>query len=201
MGTTSNYSWPTPEATDLVKDGWEAIKDLGDAIDTTAAASFGGGLVHIETVSISSGVTGISLNNVFSATYKNYLVLASITTSTGNSNSMRLRVGGADNTSNVYIRQVFAGDSGSFATSSLTSTAFDGVWIGNSTVSNLEAILYNPFEAAPTMHLCRTMSGAGNSFKVSGGIHTASTSFDGFTLNAASGTLSSGTVRVYGYKD
>jgi hypothetical protein len=35
MGTTTNNGWPTPVATDLVKDGWEAIKDLGDAIDTT----------------------------------------------------------------------------------------------------------------------------------------------------------------------
>jgi hypothetical protein len=34
MGTTTN-NWPTPVQTDLVKDGWEAIKDLGDAIDTT----------------------------------------------------------------------------------------------------------------------------------------------------------------------
>jgi hypothetical protein len=35
MGTTANNNWPTPVASDLVKDGWEAIKDLGDAIDTT----------------------------------------------------------------------------------------------------------------------------------------------------------------------
>jgi hypothetical protein len=34
MGNTANNNWPTPVATDLVKDGWEAIKDLGDAIDT-----------------------------------------------------------------------------------------------------------------------------------------------------------------------
>ena len=37
MGTTTNYGWPTPVATDYVTDGWDAIKDLGDAIDTTVA--------------------------------------------------------------------------------------------------------------------------------------------------------------------
>ena len=37
MGTTTNYSWPTPVSSDYVTDGWDAIKDMGDAIDTTLA--------------------------------------------------------------------------------------------------------------------------------------------------------------------
>jgi hypothetical protein len=28
MGTTANNNWPTPVASDLVKDGWEAIQTL-----------------------------------------------------------------------------------------------------------------------------------------------------------------------------
>lgn len=35
MPTTSNYSWPTPADTDYVKDGALAIRDLGNAIDST----------------------------------------------------------------------------------------------------------------------------------------------------------------------
>lgn len=35
MATTPNYSWPTPDNTDLVRDGAEAIRDLGNAIDAT----------------------------------------------------------------------------------------------------------------------------------------------------------------------
>jgi len=37
MGTTTNFGWPTPVSTDYVTDGWDAIKDLGDAIDTSLA--------------------------------------------------------------------------------------------------------------------------------------------------------------------
>ena len=48
MATTPNYSWPTPDDTDLVKDGAEAIRDLGDAIDATVFAN-SPGLVHINT--------------------------------------------------------------------------------------------------------------------------------------------------------
>ena len=59
MGSTSNYSWPTPEQTDLVKDGWDAIKDLGDAADTTVkAVADGRGLVHIDTQTF-SGVAAL----------------------------------------------------------------------------------------------------------------------------------------------
>jgi hypothetical protein len=39
MATTPTYSWPIPDNTDLVKDGAEAIRDLGNAIDTTISGT------------------------------------------------------------------------------------------------------------------------------------------------------------------
>jgi hypothetical protein len=45
MATTTNYSWTTPDDTDLVKDGAAAIRTLGSAIDTTFAADEGDLLV------------------------------------------------------------------------------------------------------------------------------------------------------------
>ena len=38
MATTTNYSWTTPDDTDLVKDGASAIRTLGSSIDTTTKA-------------------------------------------------------------------------------------------------------------------------------------------------------------------
>jgi hypothetical protein len=35
MATTTNYSWTTPDDTDLVKDGAAAIRTLGSSIDTS----------------------------------------------------------------------------------------------------------------------------------------------------------------------
>lgn len=35
MAATSNNSWPIPISTDYVKNGWDAINDLGVAIDTS----------------------------------------------------------------------------------------------------------------------------------------------------------------------
>ena len=38
MANTTNYSWETPDDTDLVKDGAAAIRTLGSSIDTTTKA-------------------------------------------------------------------------------------------------------------------------------------------------------------------
>jgi hypothetical protein len=86
MGTTSNYSWPIPEDTDLVKDGAEAIRDLGNAIDTSAA-DFGGGLVEVksaiftgtQSASVTSGnnvaVTDLSITHTL-ANASNKLIIS-----------------------------------------------------------------------------------------------------------------------------
>lgn len=38
--STSNFGWPLPADTDLVRDGAAAIRALGDAVDSTVAAGF-----------------------------------------------------------------------------------------------------------------------------------------------------------------
>ena len=54
MPTTTNNGWPTPADTDLVKNGADAIRDLGNAIDTTLGVYSPAtpGLVLISTTTI-----------------------------------------------------------------------------------------------------------------------------------------------------
>jgi len=91
MGTTSNFGWPTPEATDLVKNGWEAIKDLGDAIDTSAT-SFANKVVQIVQ---GTTTTQVSLS---SATFTDTTLTATITP-TSASNKILVLI----QQSNIYI--------------------------------------------------------------------------------------------------
>lgn len=42
MATTTNFNWPTPNDTDLVKDGASAIRSLGSSIDTSFVDLKGG---------------------------------------------------------------------------------------------------------------------------------------------------------------
>jgi hypothetical protein len=110
MGTTTNNGWPTPVATDLVKDGWEAIKDLGDAIDTTLGvyAPSTSGLTLINTTSF-SGVTSVSLAaDTFTSTYNDYKLIFQMTTyGTDGNITARMRAAGVDSSASSYSNGVF----------------------------------------------------------------------------------------------
>jgi hypothetical protein len=40
MATTTNYNWPTPDDTALVKNGANAIRTLGSSADSTVQDNF-----------------------------------------------------------------------------------------------------------------------------------------------------------------
>ena len=203
MGTTSNYSWPTPEATDLVKDGWEAIKDLGDAIDTTAAASFAAGLVHIGTTNTGGAVSSVSIDNVFSADYVQYKIIFDLDYSTTHTGlSFRLRVGGVDNTGSNYVRQILTATSTTVSGARTTSTS----WAATvRDIGGFDFEIFDPFATKNT--LARINSGLTTTTAGDYGLTTApelmlfktTTSYDGFTVFPQAGTID-GKISVLGYK-
>jgi hypothetical protein len=194
MGTTTNNGWPTPVATDLVKDGWEAIKDLGDAIDTTLgvyspATPMG---VHLSTVTF-SGVSSQSVNDVFSATYENYRVVFTVNGPDSQDFFFRIRVGGADLTSSTYQQT---------QSSTTSSTSI--------TLSNMESRgacgyfdIFRPFATDYTHLVARASSlrstGQWSQWTYAGAVNNT-TSYTGFTLFPGSSTIT-GIIRVYGYNN
>ena len=140
MGTTTNNGWPTPVATDLVKDGWEAIKDLGDAIDTTLGvyAPSSSGLTLINTTSFSA-VSSQALTSVFTSTYDNYMLTFYLTSVTSGDVTLKFRSAATDNSVNYDSggigRKVsasnkevnFSNSSSGFITTAHTGTAANRV--------------------------------------------------------------------------
>jgi hypothetical protein len=63
--TTPLNAWPVPVSTDLVKDGAEAIEDLGDAID----ASVGSGLLAWQTWAPTLSLGWLNGNGTWDAKY------------------------------------------------------------------------------------------------------------------------------------
>ena len=110
--TTPNYGWTVPTSTDLVKDGATAIETLGDAIDASMNTALGtkkAGMVLLNTTSFSA-VASQAINNVFSATYRNYRIVVNITQTTGAAGQIiatRLRVGGVSAGGNDYAYNRF----------------------------------------------------------------------------------------------
>jgi len=203
MATTSNYGWTIPDDTDLVKNGALAIRTLGNAIDTTAAASFNTGLVYIGTTNTGGAVSSVSIDDVFSADYVQYKIIFDLDYSTTHTGlSFRLRVGGVDNTGNNYVRQTIRGVSTTVSASNTTATSW-GATVRD--IGGFDFEIFNPFATKNT--LARINSGLTNTTVGDYGLttapelqlHKAATSYDGFTVFPQAGTID-GKISVLGYK-
>jgi hypothetical protein len=196
---TPNFNWPIPEDTDLVKDGAKAIRDLGNAIDTSAQ-DFGGGLVHIETVTTGGNVTSFSVNDVFSSTYDNYKIIMYGTGVSGTSCDMRLRVSGADESGTNYQRQEFFANGTSVSAARATNQS--GMRVATfDTTQNV-----NIFEISAPFLAKRTSGIRLGGYRIATNIellngyngHTLETSYTGFTLLGVDQQINL-TISVYGY--
>jgi hypothetical protein len=207
MPTTANYSWPTPADTDLVKDGAEAIRDLGNAIDSTVFAN-SPGLVHINTTTMSA-VASQSVNDVFSATYKNYRIVFNLTGSSASSAELRFRV----RVSGTDLSSSYGGSNKFMAFN--TTTTFDVAtsptdrvnlgYVPNGTDGRYTGTIdiMNPFElqrTGITGIATGTNTGAYRGFGINGAVVDNATSYTGFSIFPTAGNLT-GTVQVFGYKD
>jgi hypothetical protein len=158
------------------------------------------GLVHINTTSFSA-VAAQSVNDVFSASYDHYKIVYNITTATAsNTLRLRLRVGGADETANLYtVGLYYVGAFASQAaasTNNSTSTLFD--FGGYNTTSGGFGVMEmsRPFNADTTRV---SFSTVGQSFVTGAGGLRNSTSYTGYSILANAGNIT-GSVTTYGYK-
>ena len=200
---TPNYSWPVPTSTDLVKDGATAIEALGDAIDATVFALPSAGLTLINTTSF-SGVSSQSINDVFSATYENYLVVMCFENTADTTNFFRWRVSGTDDSSanyswvqmtNFSATTTPAGAGTNNATSARIS-ATNGI---NSPVRTTHTF-YRPFATDYSGYSGTILAGTTKTNYLQGTTgmgFNGTTSFTGFSLLPTSGTIT-GFIKVYG---
>jgi len=207
MPNTTNYSFPTPADTDLVKNGADAIRDLGDAVDTAMNTALGtkkAGMVLLSSVAFSA-VASQSVNDVFSATYNNYLILFNnLTMSSDGWMNMRMRVSGADETGANYRYQELSASSSTVAGARATGqTAWANInyaQTGNQNPNTLT--IFNPFATSPTSIVSSQAPVSNGNIEVfakSFGLNTT-TSYTGFSFYPASaGPTLTGSVSVYGY--
>jgi hypothetical protein len=164
---------------------------------TPAAAA--GGLNLISTTTLSSSGT-FNLSSIFSATYKNYLILGSnLVGSASSTFSFGLRSGATNsNTAYAYMQYRFT-YGGSNQTGTQTSAGDMGFAAWNTTAvaaGNFSIQLNNPFIAAATFFDWTNSYDAAAQWTA--GQHQVATSYDSMYFTVASGTVS-GTISVYGY--
>ena len=205
-GSTSGYTELAPPA--VAPDGVLALPSGTGTIATQAYvdtaeadAIAAGGLVHINTTTFTSAAS-VSVDNVFTATYDNYLMLIFFTASGQTGLSMRLRASGTDDTGANYQFQEFESQSTVNTGTRLTgqtSASLGGT--GADPGSHNTTQFFAPFLSQRTGYKSESyMTISGAYIRDDYGQMTVTTSFDGFTLIPGSGTFS-GTLRVYGYKN
>jgi hypothetical protein len=165
------------------------------------AASSGMSLITTQAL---SGVTAQSVNNCFSSTYQNYLIVLNAYCATSPAlPSLKLRVSGTDATTSYYssFSARSWGDilnsSGTSNGSSWDNRPFGEMQNSSTNSGGTSLTLFNPFNAANTSfhssYLNQSTTGANGT---SGGVHNSATSYDGFTITNANAMT--GTIRVYG---
>lgn len=174
--------------------------------DSTAATGLkwgtpsAGSLVYI-TGATPSASSAVNINNCFTSTYQNYLIVFNLLGSTATNLSMRLRNSGTDVTASNY--SYFGQSIQPNGTSGGWYNANGSKWDVNdlATVKTTGTItIMNPQETNYTtaqVNTTRLTNGTTGRFITQGFTNNASLSSDGFSIFPDSGTCT-GTVRVYG---
>jgi hypothetical protein len=194
--TTPNYGWPVPTSTDYVKDGATAIEALGDAIDATVFGLPAPGLVLVKTQTIGAAVSSIVVTDAFSATYDTYLVTVSGGTASINNSQIIFCLGAS--VTGYYYKLFYSGYTAGVQNEFGSNTSgFD--YSGSADTNGLNASIQvrNPFT---TQYTTVVADKIGPSYAGwSGGVHQVATSYTDFVIKVG-GTITGGTIRVYGYK-
>jgi hypothetical protein len=199
--TTPNYGWAVPTSTDLVKDGATAIETLGDAIDASMNTALGtkkAGMVLLNTTSFSA-VSSQSVNDVFSSTYENYMVVLNVISSgADNIIRLRLRASGTDASGSDYTSQGLVVFSTTVSGSRITSASSLDIFRQDTSWNGATSFIHKPNLATATQfNTSNAWSLEGARIGLYTGSHSLTNAYTGFTLIPATGNIT-GTVRVYG---
>lgn len=168
-------------------------------LPSAPAPASAGGLTLIATAS-PSAVSSQSFNNVFSATYQNYIIKTALSFTVAQGCPMRLRVGGVDTLGTGYQNQYLTAAITTVSAGRGTGAA-EFYWgssnAGDLFYANIE--ISNPFEAVRTSFIAQGLTQS-PIVDLRAGQHTPTTSFDGITFLAPSGTFT-GTIRIYGVQN
>jgi hypothetical protein len=147
-----------------------------------------------------SAASSVSLNDVFSATYDIYLIQYGMTSSVNNAFTMRLRVGGSDDsTGSAYVQQLLNANTTTVSATRTTSNIWSMGGVNTDLVSAATIKLTNPFKTSDTGIEARFLNAAAGAIVNDyTGTHNQNTSYTGFSAIASTGNFT-GYISVYGY--
>jgi hypothetical protein len=171
--------------------------------DGASWQSVGGGSFVLVSSGSVSAASAITLDSIFTSTYRNYKMFINGTCSADDADiTFRFRAGGATNSANSYSRKVTSAGPSTVTTSTATGqTSFTSFLATGQTQIVNETVIFAPQVAIATG--IQYISGAvsTNSYQYWGsGVFTNTTQFDGFVVTPVSGTITA-QYRIYGLAD
>lgn len=157
-------------------------------------------LVLISTTTIGTTVASVTVSSAFSATYDAYKII--ITGGAGSTVNIGLGLQLGSTTTGYYNgmagTQYSTGTA--FNSSDNNASSFSSIGAANPEGIQSELSILNPFAAKFTsINGSFALSSVANISRSFNGYVNNTTSYTAFTLTTSSGTLTGGTVRVYGY--
>jgi hypothetical protein len=151
-------------------------------------------------VTIGSAVGSVTVNGAFSSAYDNYKIITSSTGTSSNTAGVNLQLGSTTSGYKFTLSYVAYGTASTtvLTSASATSHQYAGVcYTTEGLIINLDVV--NPFLTKRTQ-----MMGFYAGLNESGwttGLQDSTTSFTSFTITPQAGTLTGGTIRIYGYNN
>jgi hypothetical protein len=182
------------------------VPDFSPGEVLTAAAMDSIGLWLVKSQAVGTGVSSVTVNDCFNADFENYKVIYS-----GGKNStvadinMQLTIGGTASATAYYGVLVYGNLSTGAVTGATNNNAAVWSWAGagagnNDGAASLNVELLNPFDAKRTrIHNAQVVYGT--VYGTYTGLHDLGTSYDGIKITVAAGTMTGGTIRVYGFRN
>jgi len=185
-------AWVIPNAPAQNPTGLELV--------TTATCS-SGGTASGGVITIGSAVSSVVIANAFSATYDDYYVKIQGGTCSTNVN-LRLVLGST--ATGYYGSLIYASYAAGTIASGFDNNATNFTYCGVGSTTKNQGIfdIHSPFLAEETSFYMRNADviTGGNAGTYNGFLNNT-TSYTGFTISPASGTLTGGTIRIYGYRN
>jgi hypothetical protein len=154
-------------------------------------------LVLIKTQTIGTAVSSVTVSDIFSSSFDNYLITVNGGASSANG-TLRLRFG---STTSGYYYQLFFAVWGStpLAEGSSTDSYISNVGVSLTNGLQMFCQVFNPNRATRTTVQAQNIrtSDVGTTF----GMLDNTTQYTAFDILASTGTLTGGTIRVYGYRN
>lgn len=196
--SVDNFANPTPTDSLNAPAHSGQHTNANDAIEAVEAYLLNGGqgLTLVKKQTIGTAVSSVVVSDAFNATYENYKIIVSGGAASTN-NFFNVRLGA---TVSGYRHQLAGGNFS--ATAQLIGSTSTSAWFYFGTCTT-DGLSLNADILSPQLAKITTISGyasdIGSWSGMSTGVIPSATQYTAFTLLANAGTLTGGTIYVYGY--